>query len=113
MKLAESDVGSLRVPTVAPVGVEVSNLIIRLPLADADAYAGWLEDFVVNGNSGDDRERGGTLELLAADATKLVTVTFHHLGIVRASRERRESGAERVVHASAEMYLERLSLDAK
>ncbi len=93
------------------VGAEVSNLVVRLALTDAAPYADWLEDFVVNGNNSDDRERSGTLDLMSAEGTRtLLSIGLHHIGIVRMTSDRRDSGSESVPRVAAELYCESISL---
>ena len=65
----------------------------------------------MKGNSGEQNERIGTLELL--DPTMkgvLLTVTFHHLGIFSFRPEGAEANQETIRRVKVEMYCEQITL---
>lgn len=86
---------------------EVPNLVITFPELDSKDFYDWHEDFVIKGNNGDDKEKGGTLEYLTPDLqTVLFTLTFHNLGIFKLTPEKTEAGSETIRRVKAEMYCE-------
>ena len=106
-KVTESAVGELRDYEKEPAKIEVPNLVIALAESHAKPLYAWHEDFVVNGNNGQDQERGGSLEYLAsALRTVLFTLTFSGLGIFKLAPDKSEAGAEGVRRVKAEMYCE-------
>jgi T4-like virus tail tube protein gp19 len=59
-----------------------SNLVIRLPEMYVKGFYKWFDDFVVNGNSGSQSEKKGTLEFFAPNSTKAYfQLAFDGLGI--------------------------------
>ncbi len=110
----EDPVGGLRDVTREPAYLEIPNLRVELPLGSGDTWFQWLEDFVVKGNNGDDKERGGSLTYLAPDNTSpLFVLTFKHLGIFKVAPDKMEAGAEGIRRVKAEMYCEQMTFDYK
>jgi len=65
---------------------------------------------VIDGNCGEDQEKGGTLEYLAPDQqTVLFTLTFSNLGIFKITPDKMEAGAEGIRRAKVEMYCENIT----
>ncbi|HKR60047.1 MAG TPA: phage tail protein [Pyrinomonadaceae bacterium] len=94
----------------APAGsrrLEFSNLRITFSAIDAKSWQDWLEDFVIKGNNGDDRERTGKLTLLAANLKdEMAHLDFFNLGIISLGPEPSGSG-----NLIAELYCERMEFD--
>jgi hypothetical protein len=66
---------------------------------------------VLKGNSGEQNERVGTLELLDPGMKSvLLTVTFHHLGIFGFRPESADATKENVRRVKVEMYCEQITL---
>ena len=100
--VVEYAAGSERSYNTIPAHLEVPNLAVTT-LDPAEFYQ-WLQDFVIKGNNGADREKTGTLEFLAPDQKEaLFTLTFRGLGIFKLTPE---AGNEMVPRATAEMYCE-------
>lgn len=92
--------------------VEIPNLVITFPESHAKPFYDWLEDFVVKGNNGDDREKGGTLEYLTPNLNEaLFALTFHNLGIFKLTAEKAESNSDNIRRVKAEMYCESIEFD--
>jgi phage tail-like protein len=87
--------------------VEVPNLVITLDEPDAWSLYDWQDDFVIKGNNGQEKEKGGTLEYLAPDLKEtLFTLKFGHLGIFKIAPDKMEAGSESIRRVKAEMYCE-------
>ena len=72
-----------------PTSVEIPNLVVHLAESHADDFYRWHEDFVINGNNGEDREKGGTLEYLTPNLQEvLFTLNFYHLGVFKVSPDK-------------------------
>ena len=82
------------------------NLHVTLPLAHAQSWFDWHEDFVVAGNNGDHLERQGVLSFLSMDfKTELSRIDLHHLGIVRL-----QAAPGQAAEVTAEIYCEEMVL---
>lgn len=83
-KVTENAVGQDRLPELQGGQLIFPNVIVTLPESAAETWIDWHKRFVVDGNNGDDQEKGGTLEFLAPDLkTVLGTLRFFNLGIFR------------------------------
>jgi hypothetical protein len=90
--------------------VEVPNLTITFSQAAAQTWIDWHEDFVVNGNNGDDSERSGTLSFLTTDLKKeLSRIDLHHLGIIRLWPAKVLQSSQ-IARITAELYCEEMLL---
>ncbi len=83
----------------------ISNLVLTVPEASAAPFYDWHEEFVIRAINGDDRERTGTLTLLASDLrTPLFELNLNHAGIIKCAPA---AGASDAVRSHrVEMYLE-------
>jgi phage tail-like protein len=106
-KVVDHPVGELRDYEKEPAHLEIPNLVITTATSHSKEFKEWMYDFVVQGNNGDDKERGGTLTYLTPDLkTELFTITFDHLGIFKCTDDKREAGSENVQRTKIEMYCE-------
>jgi len=113
-KVVENPVGELRDYEKEPAHVEVPNLVITLAESHSKEFYDWHEDFVIKGNNGDDKERGGTLEYLDPSLKEvLFTLTFMHLGLFKLTPEKVEAGSENIRRVKAEMYCEDIKFEYK
>jgi hypothetical protein len=87
--------------------LEVPDLAVTLPEADAESFFAWHEDFVINGNAG---EKNGTLEYLAPNLGQtLFTIQFENLGIFSLAPEKGQPNSDTIRRVTAEMYCEAIS----
>ena len=108
---ASDALGQTRDFSKEPGKLEFPNLCLYVAEASAGTFYTWFQDMVMKGNSGEQNERIGTLELL--DPTMkgvLLTVTFHHLGICSFRPERAEANQETIRRVKVEMYCEQITL---
>ena len=66
-KVVEDPVGEHRDYQKVPASIEYPNLVVTFSEAFADDVYKWHEDFVINGNNAQDKEKGGSLEFLSPD----------------------------------------------
>jgi hypothetical protein len=105
---ATSGAGADRDSPVAPPHAEFSNLHITLWESTAQNWRQWANDFIVNGNNGDQNERSGHLSFLASDlTTELARLEFSHLGIFGLERPPLDPNA---VPSGFDLYCEALFL---
>jgi len=106
-KIIDNAVGELRDYEREPAHLEIPNLVVTLAESHSKEFYDWHEDFVIKGNNGDDKERGGTLEYLTPNLQEvLFTLTFKHLGVFKLTPEKVEAGSENIRRVKAEMYCE-------
>jgi hypothetical protein len=93
-------------PSATP-HLAVSNLHITLFEDTAQSWRQWANDFIVNGNSGDENERNGHLSLFKWNQdTELAGVDFDHLGICGLERPPLDINAA----SGFDLYCESLAL---
>jgi phage tail-like protein len=89
--------------------VEIPNLVITVDESHARSLYDWQDDFVIKGNNGQEKERGGTLEYLTPNLKEaLFTLKFGHLGIFKLTPDKMEAGSENIRRVKAEMYVEEM-----
>lgn len=108
--VAENIAGNTK-QTVQTVGTtEFSNLVLTISRIDIADWNTWRDSFVVNGKNDDGSETSGSLDLLAADmTTKLMTLQFSQVGILRASPVR-ETSIDAILRFQAELYCESMAI---
>jgi hypothetical protein len=106
-------VGDVRDPASEIGRRRLSDLIITLPESRAAKLYDWFEDFVVKGNNSADKEKAGTLELLAPSlSSTLFVVHFGHLGVYQITQA--TGGPAASIHnITAKMYCESIHFEAK
>lgn len=107
--VAENIVGGTKqtVQTVGPT--EFSNLVLTISSIDIADWNTWRDSFVVKGTNDDGSETSGSLDLLATDlTTKLMTLQFSHVGIIRASPVK-EVSSDSLAKFQPELYCESMA----
>lgn len=111
-KNIENSCGEVRDAQCEPASLEIPNLVITMPEANALDWYKWHENFVIKGQNGDNQEMSGTLEYLTPDkATVLFTINFEHLGIFKISPDAVESGSDQIRKVKCEMYCENMTFE--
>ncbi len=115
-KVTENALGEHRDHQKEPTSVEIPNLVIYLAESHAHEFYNWHQDFVISGNNGEDREKGGTLEYLTPNLQEvLFTLNFYHLGVFKISPDRmsaepgtpeKPDGPSPIRRLKVEMYCE-------
>jgi hypothetical protein len=107
------DDGEIRRRTRGQTALEFPNLRVALAAVGAKTWFDWHEDFVVQGNNGQDRELAGAIVLLAPDRkAELARIELQQVGI-SALREPAPSAADQVARVVAELYCEGMTLSVK
>jgi phage tail-like protein len=107
-----SPVGELRNYEREPASPDFPNLVVMIAAASAQPMYDWLQDFVVKGQNGQDRERVGVLEYLAPDMrSALLAVNFFNLGIFSMEPDVLQAGAENIRRTKVSMYCEAITAD--
>ena len=80
----------------------------RNTAASAQSWRDWFEDFVVKGNSGQEKEKNGTLTFLSPNRKDtLATINLFNLGIFKLV-DATPAGADAIHRITAELYCERM-----
>lgn len=59
------------------------DLVVTFQSVDVGPWRAWVNDFIVNGNHGPDKEKQGTIEILASDLAQVyATLTLKQIGIL-------------------------------
>ena len=99
-------VGQYRDVDLEPTGhAELGNLVVTLPESRAQGFQDWFEDFVIKGNSGQSREKHGTLE------SGSFSLEFGNLGVSAITRPSGQPGAM-IRKTRVEMYCESVRFHA-
>jgi len=105
--IVASGVGEERVPQRQPGTLQISNVLVTVPIAFGKPWLDWVDDFLVKGNSDDGSERTATLQFLdQALKDPLFTLTLSHVGPIRARRQVASSGIDAVSLLELELYCE-------
>jgi hypothetical protein len=92
-----------------PGKIDIPNLSVYMPPDAASPWVEWQDDFLINGNNGDDKERSGSLIFFNDAGDELGRFTLSHLGLFKLTPEKVESGSEAIRRVKAEMYCEDMS----
>jgi len=113
-KVIDNPTGELRDYEREPAHLEIPNLVVTLAESHSKEFYDWHQSFVIQGNNGDDQEKGGSLTYLTPDLkTELFTITFDHLGIFKLTPEKVEAGSENIRRVKAELYCENMAFTYK
>lgn len=112
-KVTENAVGEQRDYELEPAHLEIPNLVITLPEANADTFFAWHEDFVIRGMSDSRNEKTGTLSWLGNNGSLLGSLKFSGLGIFKCAPDKMEAGADNIRRTKAEMYCEDIKFEYK
>ena len=105
-KMRSQELGGIRGYSQSELwSVDPGNLAITLTESKAKGFNDWFQDFVINGNNGQDREKNGRLELGP------FSLKFGNLGIFRMTKPSNPSGAI-ARKAKVEMYCESIRFSA-
>lgn len=83
-RAASAGVGAERDYTASPGATQIPDLNIIVTQAGVAAWTSWRDDFIVQGNSDDPKEKNGSLDILGPDLqTVLLPLQLSHVGIKR------------------------------
>lgn len=105
----QDDIGDARDYQQEPGKLEFPNLKITLPVASADDWVAWHEEFVIKGNNDQTKEKNGTLSLLSSNRQEvLASIKFFNMGIIAIRDSVAEAGSDSIVRYEVELYVERM-----
>jgi len=92
-----------------PGKLEFPNVVLTLPESDAQPWLDWFDDFVMQGNNDQEREKSGSLVYLSANLQEeLGRLDFFNLGIFRVAEAKAEANSELIKRITVELYCERI-----
>jgi len=110
-KITTEAIGEKRNYRIMPATLEVPNLSVTLAESHADSWYQWFEDFAIQGNNDDSKERSGKLSLLTANLkSELASIDLLRLGIVQMARTKQEA-SQNIARVKAEMYCEEMKFN--
>jgi hypothetical protein len=105
-KVAQDDVGELRIQTKEPTSMETPNLVVTYSAADSKPWDAWFDDFCIQGNNGDDKELSGAIEWLSPNTKEVIaSLEIQHIGIFKHTADPAKAG-DNIRRKKAEMYFE-------
>ena len=106
----QNAIGELRETQKTPSYVQVPNLVLTLAdNSNAAGFYNWHQSFVIEGNNGQNQEKNGTLQLLAANLKDaFFTLQFKNLGIFRLDPI--QVSGDAIARVQAEMYCDQILL---
>jgi hypothetical protein len=101
--------GNEGIPGKSRTNTDLSNIVITLPESNAKGFLDWHNDFVMNGNSND--ERNGRIEYFGPSNNSYFIVELKNLGILKVQTPSVFPGnSNRPV--AIEMYCESMNISA-
>jgi len=105
-----SKIDAFTIKQKEPGKLEFPNLSLYVAEAFAGTFYAWLQEMVVKGNTGENNEKPGTLELLDPSLKPILTIYLHHLGIFGFAPEKPSAGVDTIRRVKVEMYCEQMTL---
>jgi len=112
ISITSDQTGNSRIRTIRPAKMEIPDLVIEMDESRAQSTFEWFNDFLVNGNNGQDKEKSGTLEYLSPTMKTLFTVKLNNLGIFKLETGKSVVNDERISKIKASMYSESLQINS-
>ncbi len=111
---ATDQIGDKRDQLKEPGKLEFPNLKITLAEVTAQSWIDWHENFVIQGNNAEDKEKNGSLTFLSPNGKdELLTIRFFNIGIIRVQSDKAEANADQIKRVEVELYVERMVFEHK
>jgi hypothetical protein len=111
-KIAVASIGIVREPQAESVALELSDLTVTFSASSADSWQRWFDEFVLQGQNDDSREKGGRLVLLGPNMQdELLVISFSNVGIFSLRQMNTQPDAA-IPQLEAKLYVERMDLSA-
>jgi phage tail-like protein len=112
-QVTENTVGENRDYEKAPSRLEIPNVKLTMSENYAQSWANWLDDFLIKGNNGQDKEREGSIAYLDSSMQELGRLHLFGCGIVGLGSQKSQAKTETIRRVQAELYCERMELETK
>lgn len=106
-RVSQNAIGNAKEYNTDPTFVEVSHLTVTVPDDYADSLRQWMDNFVISGNTGD--ERAGVINVLASNKKDILfSLTLSNLGIFKLTPDQTDAGKSGIRRIKADMYCEEM-----
>ncbi len=96
--IVANNVGDTRDALLEPGTVEFPDLAITFAASSSETWQKWFDDFVIQGNNGQESEKNGTLTFLSPNLqSELGTVKFFNMGIFKLDDDASEDANGNVI----------------
>jgi hypothetical protein len=90
---------------------EVPNFKLRVPAASAQDFIKWHQDFVIDGNNGQDKEKTGSISYLNSDLkTEIFRLDLGNVGIFDLEYDPLDAGTDSLRQVTVQLYAETMKL---
>ena len=90
--------------------LEIDNVVLTVAASHSQDFRYWHDDFVIQGNNAENKEKSGALDLLTPNLNdSFFTLLFNHLGILRC-RQEKSPDVGKIASIRVEMYCEEITL---
>ncbi len=108
--IVTDSIGETRIPVREPGKLEFPNLTVMFAERDVGKWDAWFEDFVINGNNGEDMEKSGRIFFLDPVLKPLGSIELHNVGIFRLVPDGTAANSDKLKRVIADLYCERMTL---
>jgi hypothetical protein len=110
-KIQTDDLGDARDMLKEPATIDFPDLKITFAEVSNQPWVDWFNDFVIQGNCTQDKEKNGRLVFLSPNRQEeLCSVSFFNLGIFKYNVDDSEANKEGIKRNTVELYCERMEL---
>src|SRR5262249_51654960 len=89
-----------------PTSLEIPNISLYVPMAKAQGFLAWHEDYVVKGNNGPDKEKNGGIEFLdPTRKTTLLTIELKRVGMHNCQAEKIDVGQDQIRRLKVDLFV--------
>lgn len=99
-------VGDTREPAKVPMRWNASNVVLTINAADAQSWYAWADDFLINGNAGQDKEKTIEVHVLSPDMRDVLVLRGSGVGLVSV-RPATGTSNDQLQRFQAELYVEK------
>lgn len=122
-RVSKVDAFAVKLKTVDDIGetrfdptmyLDISNIVLTVPMADSQPFFDWFEDFVIMGNSSPESEKSGAILCLAPNGkTEILRVNLSQVGIVSIGESKKGASSDAIKRFDVELYVEEIEFDFK
>jgi phage tail-like protein len=104
-------IGDARDYMAEPGKLEFPNLTFTVADNASGPFYDWFQDFVINGNADESKEKGGTIEFLSPNLKEVIfKLTLKNIGIFEMAAPKSEANVDKAAQVEVSTYLERIEL---
>ncbi|MFL5402468.1 MAG: phage tail protein [Gemmatimonadales bacterium] len=113
-KVVNDEIGDARDAAKAPGKLNFPNLKVTLSESSSQGWWDWYNDFLIQGNNTEDKERNGSIVYLDPSLkVELGRINLYNCGIFGLAPKKMEAGADGIRRVEADLYCEKMELVTK